>query len=86
MASFTVVGAKTRSQKFSRWGSTKIRGLGCFSEGQVPLAKQALEFVVEYPCSDLKQKVGPARGPAHRLLLDKPLADHLIDRGLNEAR
>ena len=67
-------------------GPTKIRGLSRFPEGRVPLTKQVLEFVVEYPCSDLKQKVSPARGPPHRLLLDEPLADHLIDGGLDEAR
>lgn len=39
-------------------GSTKIRGLGCFPEGRVPLAKQVLEFVVEHSCPDLQQEMG----------------------------
>jgi len=67
-------------------GPTKIRGLGRFPEGWVPLTKQVFEFVVEHPCPDLKQEVSPARGPPHRLLLDEPLADHLIDGGFDEAR
>src|SRR3954454_19649313 len=36
------------------------------------------------PCTRLQSQVGATRAPLHGLLLDKALAHHLIDRGLDE--
>ena len=42
------------------------------------------KLVVKDAGADLQQQVGAARGPAHLLFFDHPLADDLVDRGLGE--
>jgi hypothetical protein len=50
----------------------------------VPALEPRPQVLVQDPRSDLQQPMSPMFGPAHLLLLDHPLADHLIDRRFRE--
>src|SRR5216683_3766011 len=53
-------------------------------EGWVPAMEGVGEVVVQDACADLEQQVSASGCPAHLLLLDHPLADDLVDGGLDE--
>src|SRR5216683_3613676 len=53
-------------------------------EGWVPAMEGVGEVVVQDAGADLEQQVSPSGCPAHLLLFDHPLADNLVDGGLDE--
>src|SRR5438552_1793233 len=53
-------------------------------ELRVPAAERLAQLLVEHPGPDLKEQVGAPRRPAHLLLLQHPLAHHLVDGRLHE--
>ena len=52
----------------------------------IPALERRPQVLVQDPGADLQQPVRPPLGPPHLLLLDHPLADHLIDRRFRERR
>jgi YD repeat-containing protein len=55
-------------------------------QARVPTLENGPEIVVQDLSADLQQQVRSPRSPTHLLLLDHPLADHLVDRRFRERR
>jgi hypothetical protein len=50
----------------------------------MPAIEVRSQLLIEHSGPDLHQPMCAVRRPPHLLLLDEPLADHLVDRGLDE--
>ncbi len=57
----------------------------CF-QTWIPAFERRPQVIVQDPRADLEQPMRTLRGPPHLLLLDHPLADHLIDGRFRERR
>ena len=55
-------------------------------QARIPAFERRPQGVVQDTRADLEQQVRTPRGPPHLLLLDHPLADHLIDRRFRKRR
>src|SRR4051794_33580120 len=62
-----------------------LRGrLGIGLHSGVPALEPRPQVLVQDPRPNLQQPMSPQLGPAHLLLLDHALADHLVDGRLRE--
>jgi hypothetical protein len=60
-------------------------GIGERLKFGVPALEVTAELLIEHTGSNLQQSMCAVRCPPHLLLLDKPLADYLIDGGLDKS-
>src|SRR6266581_2937193 len=62
----------------------KRDGVVLQGQGRVPRAERCRQLAVECPGADLQEQVSALGRPPHLLLLDHPLANHLVYGGLDE--